>query len=223
MSKLPFSVRLDLDKLSELVSTYDKNVTILNHIPQISFVFGKFNKSQLGVFSYSETKDYKINYIEIDVGNIISSLKKRDQKTGRLAQALKNKLTKTIAHEIGHWYMYNTNPELLVDPRGNWKFRTLYMMATIFLGVMMLFSGAVIADSFWYASKNAVIWITVVIGGILFGFGINQIHAMADSVAGTIVYDLSKAEKFARKFEKWAETDKRWDEVVDVQMRTQAS
>lgn len=215
----PVSVEINRDKLEQLVSDYNPRIHISCQLPAIHLVFEKLRRCRLGVFEASMEDKTIATLIEIDVGNIIINLCKGDQKEERFVRAIKNGIIKSLSHEIGHWYMFNTNPLHLVDHNENFKERVISIFLTFIAWTVMLVGGISIMDSLNYSKIGLGLAISFMALIMLEFLAMENLYNTAVSIAERTVYLTSKSERFARKFEKWARTDNRWQAVVDVRLK----
>ena len=149
----------------------------------------------------------------------IAALSGKQNSMEALRVKIHENMVRWLAHECGHWYMYMTDRKTLIKS-GRMMKKICRLFLSVALGALIMMAGVEIFSRYSGTQYTALVADTIRgVFVILLGFGFYTGLWMANGLAGGFAYTFSKSERFARKFEKWAEKDSRWSEVVSVEWK----
>lgn len=217
--RFPFMISVDCTKLHDLVSDFDKNHSVeITELQNLELVVGELQKNspgRFGEFRFSTEGNW--SKAVIDVLTAVEK-SKREKNAELMRKKIHEYLTLSLAHESGHWYMFHTDRKTLLNS-GKTMEKILRIFFGVFMGMTIVIAGAILFDIFSITHFSSQLGANVC-GGILTAFsGLSFYIGLwtAQMMAKDFAYILSRPERFARKFEKWAKKDARWNEIVSVE------
>ncbi len=216
--RFPFAISVDCTKLHDLVSDFDRRHSVeITEFQNLELVVGELQKKdprQFGEFAFSTEGNWNKTVVDV-LAAVKRAGKEKDMESMR--RKIHKQLVLSLAHESGHWYMFHTDKRTLLNS-GRILEKVLRIFFGSLAGVMVVIAGVVIFENFSVMHFSSLVGADVLEGvfGILLASSFYSGLQLAQTMAKDLTYILSKSERFARKFEKWAKKDTRWNEVVSV-------
>lgn len=217
--RFPFIISVDWIKLHDLVSDFDgKHSVEITELQNLELVVGELQKNspgRFGEFRFSTEGNW--NKTVIDVLTAVEK-SKRKKNAELMRKEIHKQLTLTLAHESGHWYMFHTNRTTLLNS-GKILEKVLRIFFGTFVSIIIVIASDVLYKTFPVTHFSSPIGFGIYRGmfAVFLGLSFYAGFQAAKVMAKDFTYIFSKSERFARKFEKWAKKDARWNEVISVE------